>query len=152
MLVFVWNFNRNCPDIREDWLCHLNRLTLKPSDPTMDIEDLLNYQTDLMMIEEGKTLFTDGEVGDTMYVVIAGEFEVFVRGKLVETAGSGAILGELAMIDGSPRSATVIAKSDSNLMAIDLIRFLAVARERPDFALYIMRSMAERLRRLGKLL
>ena len=40
----------------------------------MDIEDLLNYQTDLMMIEEGKTLFTDGEVGDTMYVVIAGEF------------------------------------------------------------------------------
>ena len=118
----------------------------------MDIEDLLNYQTDLMMIEEGKTLFTDGEIGDTMYVVIAGEFEVFVRGKLVETAGSGAILGELAMIDGSPRSATVIAKSDSNLMAIDLIRFLAVERERPDFALYIMRSMAERLRRLGKLL
>ena len=52
----------------------------------------------------------------------------------------------------TPRSATVIAKSDSNLMAIDLIRFLAVARERPDFALYIMRSMAERLRRLGKLL
>lgn len=118
----------------------------------MDVKDLLSFQTDLMMLEAGKTLFTDGEMGDTMYVVISGEFEVFVREKLVETAVSGAVLGELAMIDGSPRSATVIAKSDSNLMAIDLIRFLALARERPEFALFIMRSMAERLRRLGKLL
>ena len=118
----------------------------------MDIKDLLSFQTDLMMLEAGKKLFTDGEMGDTMYVVISGEFEVFVREKLVETAVSGAVLGELAMIDGSPRSATVIAKSDSNLMAIDLIRFLALARERPEFALFIMRSMAERLRRLGKLL
>ena len=118
----------------------------------MDVKELLSFQTDLMMLEAGKTLFTDGEMGDTMYVVISGEFEVFVREKLVETAVSGAVLGELAMIDGSPRSATVIAKSDSNLMAIDLIRFLALARERPEFALFIMRSMAERLRRLGKLL
>ncbi|MCY7387514.1 MAG: cyclic nucleotide-binding domain-containing protein [Burkholderiales bacterium] len=118
----------------------------------MDIEELLSFQTDLMMLEAGKTLFSDGDLGDTMYVVMSGEFEVFVRGKLVETATSGAVLGELAMIDGSPRSATVIAKSDSNLMAIDLIRFLALARERPEFALFIMRCMAERLRRLGKLL
>ena len=118
----------------------------------MDIQDLLSFQSDLLTLEAGKTLFTDGEIGDTMYVVIEGEFEVFVRGTLVETAGVGAVLGELAMIDGSPRSATVIAKSDSKLIAIDLLRFLAVGRERPDFALYIMRSMAERLRRLGKLL
>ncbi len=118
----------------------------------MNLEDLLPYQTDLMVLPEGKTLFTEGESGQQMYVLISGSVEVKIRGKLVETAGPGVILGELAIIDNSPRSATAVATTECTLLALDADRFRLMARELPDFALDVMRGMAGRLRRTGQLL
>ncbi|MEO8103892.1 MAG: cyclic nucleotide-binding domain-containing protein, partial [Betaproteobacteria bacterium] len=78
--------------------------------------------------------------------------DVLLRGKVVESATSGAILGEMAIIDNSPRAATVVAREDCSLIAINAPRFSALTREMPDFALHVMRAMADRLRRVGKLL
>ena len=118
----------------------------------MQLEDLLMYQTDLMVLPLGNPLFTVGEQGDAMYVLMAGRADVVVRDKVVETAEVGAILGELALLDNSPRSATVIAMTDCNLIEINAERFNTLVREVPDFALYVMRGMADRLRRTGGLL
>jgi CRP/FNR family transcriptional regulator, cyclic AMP receptor protein len=118
----------------------------------MNLEDLLMYQTQLVVLPSGSALFSEGDSGDAMYVLMSGSAEVVVKGKIVETATTGAILGELALIDNSPRSASVIARTDCNLVAINTARFNDLVRELPDFALYVMRGMAERLRRLGKLL
>jgi len=118
----------------------------------MNLEDLMMYQTDLVALDAGENLFTEGEKGDTMYVLMAGTADVLVHGKVVESAQAGAILGELAIIDNSPRSATVVATSECNLLAIDDRRFRTLVKELPDFALYVMRSMATRLRKVGSLL
>jgi CRP/FNR family cyclic AMP-dependent transcriptional regulator len=118
----------------------------------MNLEDLMMYQTDLVAIDKGDMLFSEGEKGDSMYVLMSGTADVIVHGKVVESAGVGAILGELAIIDNSPRSATVKATSDCNLVAIDASRFRDLVREVPDFPLYVMRSMATRLRKVGSLL
>lgn len=118
----------------------------------MKIEDLLMYQTDVLVLPAGKTLFSEGDPGDAMYVVVSGIADVTIRGKLVETAQTGTIFGELAIIDSSPRSATVVAREDCSLIAINANRFTALTKEVPDFALHVMRSMADRLRRVGKLL
>ena len=118
----------------------------------MKMEELLLYQTDVLVLPAGETLFSEGDPGDTMYVVVSGTANVLIRGKLVETAQSGTIFGEMAIIDNSPRAATVVAREDCNLIAINANRFSALTRDMPDFALHVMRAMADRLRRVGRLL
>ena len=54
----------------------------------------------------GDIIFAEGDKGDKMYVVRAGEVEIERDGKVVETLSSGGIFGEMALIDGSPRAAT----------------------------------------------
>ena len=118
----------------------------------MKIEELLMYQTDVMVLPAGQALFAEGDAGEAMYVLVSGTADVMLHGKVLETAKSGAILGEMAIIDNSPRAATVVAREDCSLIAINANRFSALTREVPDFALHVMRAMSDRLRRLGKLL
>ncbi|MEO8103805.1 MAG: hypothetical protein ABI790_14880, partial [Betaproteobacteria bacterium] len=57
----------------------------------MKIEELLMYQTDVLMLPVGHTLFNEGDPGDAMYVLVSGTADVLLRGKVVESATSGAI-------------------------------------------------------------
>ncbi len=118
----------------------------------MKIEELLMYQTDLQVLPAGATLFAEGEPGDSMYVLVSGRADVMLRGKIVETATSGAILGEMAIIDNSPRAASVVARDECSFIAINAGRFNDLTREVPNFALHVMRAMADRLRRVDRLL
>ena len=118
----------------------------------MKIEELLMHQTDILVLPAGETLFSEGEPGDSMYVVVSGAADIMIRGKVVETAKAGTTFGEMAIIDKSPRAATVVAREDCSLIAINANRFSALTRDLPDFALHVMRAMADRLRRVGKLL
>jgi len=56
----------------------------------------------------------------------------------------------MALIDGSPRSATVIAKTESQVAAIDKKIFMLLVDEMPYFALFVMRNMVDRLRRMNE--
>ncbi|GFS54711.1 cAMP-dependent protein kinase regulatory subunit [Nephila pilipes] len=67
----------------------------------------------------GETIIQQGDQGDNFYVIDQGEVEVFVNGQLVTTIGDGGSFGELALIYGTPRAATVKAKTDIKLWAID---------------------------------
>ncbi|GIY19487.1 cAMP-dependent protein kinase regulatory subunit [Caerostris darwini] len=67
----------------------------------------------------GEIIIQQGDPGDNFYVIDQGEVEVFVNGQLVTTIGDGGSFGELALIYGTPRAATVKAKTDIKLWAID---------------------------------
>jgi CRP/FNR family transcriptional regulator, cyclic AMP receptor protein len=118
----------------------------------MNLEDLLPYQTDLKIVPVGHTLFNAGDKGADMYVLITGRMDISINGTIVESAAPGSIIGEMSLIDGAPRSATAVAREECTLLAIDKMRFRQMTREVPDFALDVMKGMADRLRRLGKLL
>lgn len=60
-----------------------------------------------------------GDEGDNFYVIDQGEVEIFVNGELATTIGEGGSFGELALIYGTPRAATVRAKTDVKLWGID---------------------------------
>jgi|SRR5215471_9422504 len=60
----------------------------------------------------GDVIFKDGDAPDKMYVVISGVVEIHLRDAVIETVPQGGTFGEMALIDSSPRSATVIAKTD----------------------------------------
>lgn len=100
----------------------------------MKIEELLMHQTDVMVLPVGHALFAEGDPGDSMYVPVSRTAHVMLHGRVLETAESAAILGEMAIIDRSPRAATVVAREDCSLIAINANRFSALTRAVPDFA------------------
>jgi CRP-like cAMP-binding protein len=65
---------------------------------------------------------------------------------VIERVESGGVFGEMALIDGLPRSATAIAAADCRIAAIDEKRFLRLVEHTPRFALSIMQVITQRLR------
>ena len=114
--------------------------------------ELFRNETDTVEFASGDTIFREGEPGDAMYVVLEGELEARVRGRLVETIGPGGIVGELALIDRASRVATVVAKTDAKLTPIGERRFLFMVEQTPHFSLQIMRLVVDRLRRTAELI
>jgi len=104
--------------------------------------------TELLAFRAGDTVFREGDPGDLMYVVHAGRVELHVRGQLVDALGPGGVLGEMALIEHAPRTATATAKTDCTLVPITEKRFMFMVQQTPHFALQIMKVMAERLRRM----
>ncbi len=97
----------------------------------------------------GHIIFQEGQPGDLMYVVKEGEVDIFIHGQLVETVGPGGVVGEMALIDNNARSATAIAKTDCQLVALDEDRFNIFVHQIPFFSIQVMRVMAERLRHMN---
>lgn len=95
----------------------------------------------------GQTIFAEGQSGTHMYVVRSGSVDVLINGRVVETVEANGIFGEMALIDGSPRSATAQAKTACELAPIDYRTFVLMVDEAPNFALNVMRVMVNRLRR-----
>jgi CRP/FNR family cyclic AMP-dependent transcriptional regulator len=109
---------------------------------------LVRFASDQRPFAAGQVIFTAGSPGDVMYVVKEGEVEVLVRDRVIETIGPGGILGEMALIDHSPRSASARAKTDCQLVPIDEARFKYMIQQTPFFAIEVMRVIARRLRHM----
>ena len=109
--------------------------------------EIFKFEKNVYYYDAGETIFQAGDDGHCMYIVQAGEVDVRAGDVLVETIGPGGIFGEMAIIDKSPRSATVVARSDCRLVALDETKFMQHVHRTPFFAIQVMRIMTERLRR-----
>lgn len=97
--------------------------------------------------KSGEMIFAEGTLGEVMYVILEGEVELKLEGVIVNQVGAHEIFGEMALIDGSQRSATAQACTDCKLAIIDQERFAYLVQETPNFATQVMGVMAERLRK-----
>ena len=79
-----------------------------------------------------------------MFLIRSGEVEHRARWQSHRDAGPGGIFGEMALIDGSPRSATARAKTDCVVAPINEKIFLFLVHETPYFAIAVMRTLADR--------
>ena len=87
-----------------------------------------------------------------MYVLSTGTAEVIVNNRVVETLQHGSIIGELSMLLPGPHSASVVARTDCEFVAVDEKRFQFLVQQTPFFATQVMRMMAERLRKTNQLI
>ena len=94
----------------------------------------------------GQTVLKEGELGDSMFILIEGEVEVRIRDQVVGSFSPVEVFGEMAVIDKQPRSATVIAKTACKFARIDQNRFKQIIPQRPQFAIDVMRMLVERIR------
>ena len=97
----------------------------------------------------GQYVFKAGDPGESMYVITEGEVDVLDGSTVLDTIGPGSIVGELALIDDEPRSASVRAKTDCRLVPVDRRRFQFMVQETPFFGLAVMKILADRLRKMN---
>jgi CRP/FNR family transcriptional regulator, cyclic AMP receptor protein len=101
---------------------------------------------------KGSIVFYEGDPGDYLLVILQGRVKVTLLGAdgqetIVSILEQPAFLGEVALLDGTPRSATVVALGPIEVMQIAREPFLTLMRTHPDIALKIMRQLAGALRR-----
>lgn len=109
--------------------------------------NLFRNASDAVAYPAGQTIFSEGDSGEQMYAVVSGEVEIVTGGKVLEMVSAGGVFGEMALIDHNPRSASAIAKTDCQVVAVDEKRFQFLVQQTPFFALQMMRILAARLRR-----
>jgi len=96
--------------------------------------------------ERNKVIVKEGQPGVLMYVVLEGRLAVSIRGKLVEKIGPGGVFGEMALVERTPRLATVTSETDCGLLAIGRNIFLDLIRASPDFAVSLLGAVGDRAR------
>lgn len=97
--------------------------------------------------EAGERIFLESDAGHAMYVVSSGGVDIISFGRVLERVGPGGVFGEMALIDDAPRAAAALASQPTEVAVIDKPTFLTLIAEEPEFALQVMKLMAERVRR-----
>lgn len=95
----------------------------------------------------GELLTRQGENGAVAYVIVAGEAEVIRDDRILARLGPGDVVGELCLLDGGPRAATVKTASETQLLALAAEDFQALLAELPELSLQLLAVLAGRLRR-----
>lgn len=112
----------------------------------MKVVGLFNNAQSLMSLAAGDVVFQEGDPGVEMYGIVEGAIQLRIGDRVIGTLGVDDVFGEMALIDSSPRSATAVATTDTQLAVIDEHRFLFLVQETPMFALSVMSAMADRFR------
>jgi CRP/FNR family transcriptional regulator, cyclic AMP receptor protein len=94
----------------------------------------------------GKELTTEGDGGVAFHLITHGTASVSVRGAPRRSLGPGEYFGEISMIDGKPRSATVIADTPLTTLALVAWRFAPLLDEHPDVTKALLLTLCERIR------
>ena len=111
---------------------------------------LTGNNIDAQSFKAGSVIFREGDEARELFVVKSGQVRIQIGNRTVAELGADSIFGEMALIDNEPRSATAIAATDVELVAVSEKQFLFLVSQTPYFALKVMRVLAQRLRATNK--
>lgn len=94
----------------------------------------------------GQTLFEEGDAGDALYVLVSGELAISVQGQRINTLGEHEVVGEMAVLDPQPRSATVTALATSQLLRMGAADLEALMAADTALARGVIQALCRRLR------
>jgi CRP-like cAMP-binding protein len=112
--------------------------------PPADLERIAAV-TEEHAYSDGDVIAAQGEIGTETHIIVSGTVAVIANGREVARRGSGDVVGEMAVITGLPRSATLLAAGGVRLLTIGQRQFAGILRERPDTAAAVMQVLARRL-------
>ncbi len=112
---------------------------------------------DELKVPEGHTLFQAGDPGDSLFIVKAGQIELFIKDTagqkiVLATAESGDMFGELAMLDSGSRTATALALTDCEVLVLDRDDLILLFQRKPEAALHMLASLSGLTRKADELL
>jgi len=132
---------------RSVYVEHLRNVSLFSGLSKKDLELVAGAGAEVS-VAEGAVILEQGGGGRSAYVILSGEFVVRRNGRKVATLGPGAIVGELALVDDQPRSATVVCTAPARVLEVTSGQFRAVLDEVPALAHKLMSALAGRVRNL----
>ena len=94
----------------------------------------------------GGVIFSQGDIGSTMVSIVSGSVAVIRDGVVIAHRGPGETIGEMALVEDTPRFATVVAQTDCEISECSREWFLEVIKEVPTFALGLMKDLSHKLR------
>lgn len=97
-------------------------------------------------VPPSETFIHEGEYGDCMYIIVDGQVKVHSGERAILNLGPGKSVGELAVLDPEPRSASVTALEETHLFRIDRDAFDEVMADRPEIARGVIQALCQRLR------
>ncbi|MDA4128207.1 MAG: cyclic nucleotide-binding domain-containing protein [Thaumarchaeota archaeon] len=98
----------------------------------------------------GDGIVREGDAGVGFFLIIRGSAEVRHAGKTLSSLGPGQYFGEMTLLDEKPRSADVVATSDTRCLVLSTMNFAALIVSNPKIALELLRELARRLRATNK--
>jgi len=102
-------------------------------------------QADELVVPEGKVLTKEGARGREFMVIVDGSAEVRKKGRRLNLLGSGDFLGEIALLSGGPRTATVTTTSETDLLVLTDRAFSNVTKKMPSIHASVVKALSERL-------
>jgi len=108
--------------------------------------DALSRHAELVDFRAGETLMTEGQQGHEFFVIVDGEVGVTAAGETLAKLGPGGYVGETALLDPGPRTATVTALRDTSAVLLASREFYAAVDESPVLARKLLTGLAHRLR------
>lgn len=112
---------------------------------------------DELKVTEGQILFQAGDPGDSLFIVVKGEIELFIKDMVgqkivLHAAQPGDMFGELAMLDSGPRTATALALVESEVLVLDRDDLMLLFQRKPEAALHMLASLSSLTRKADELL
>ncbi|HVY56376.1 MAG TPA: Crp/Fnr family transcriptional regulator [Xanthobacteraceae bacterium] len=116
-----------------------------------DLVDRLSAYAKSKSVKRGATIFAKGDPGTSLFAICAGSVKIGVpslagRDAIFNVLNAGEIFGEIALLDGQPRTADAVAASDCELLVIERRDFLPVVHNHPEIALKLIEVLCSRLR------
>jgi CRP/FNR family transcriptional regulator, cyclic AMP receptor protein len=103
-------------------------------------------------IQAGSTVFQLGEPGATMYVILSGRIDMMNGDRVIESLGAQQAFGMMSLIDALPRTATALVSEDAQLAVIDRKKYQFMLHELPSFAIFLIQTLANRVRSTARAL
>ena len=103
----------------------------------------------------GETVFRKGDPGDSMMAVIRGRVKICTysgdgRELVLNIVGAGVLFGEIALLDGQPRTGDAVAIEDTELLVVDRNRFMPFLKENPEIQARLLAVLCRRLRQTSE--
>lgn len=106
--------------------------------------------TDEVECAPQETIFNEGDQGDAMYLIVDGKVKVHTGDKVLAELGASQCVGEMAILDAEPRSASITALTDLTLLKIEREDFSEILGEKPEISRGIIKVLTGRLREANR--
>lgn len=132
---------------REQYLDHLASVPLFTGFTTNELRDVAKATVELTL-DQGKEFVTQGEVGREAFIIVEGTADVLRGGTKIAQLGPGAVVGELALLDHGPRTASVVAATPITVLVLGPREFSGLLDEVPTLTHKILANLATKVREL----
>ncbi len=130
---------------KKQYLDHLSKVDIFQALTKKEL-GLLGKLAETIDIDKGYPLVREGTTGREFFVIAEGKAAVKRGTRKVATLGPGDFFGELALLDGHPRNASVVAETPMTVVVLGQREFLGALHDAPTLAMKLLKGMARRLR------